>query len=567
MAILQTLLTVASVASLATGYELKATYDASNFFDDSSFRFYNGWDKFTHGLAFYVSKEEATELGLARIEDGKVRLGVDTNQVLTPKEPGEGYGRKSIRLEGVQTFDNGLFIADFDHLPSGCGMWPALWLLHDDADQEDWYSEFDIIEGVSKNSWNELSIHTVQTPCKMRDSGGTGQTRDDLECSSGYNCGVNGPDGSLGQAFNDRHGGVWAAEVSNGGIKAWFFARGSEPSGLDGDHPDPSRWGKPVMNFVGDGCDIQKTFKKMKIILNITFCGRNAGGDTWAGYSGCAAETHDDSCNHFVAANPDKLKEVFYLINSVRVYQNGAGSDLPKNSLASEIAQTVLNSTTTAKQAVIPVPTTTITTSNNLMALPTTMIHSTNCGSYDPSTSATTPTTLASFYGKRLPAPASETDPEVVLITTIVTTTKIVTLPATRTGGDNYSPYEPSASRTLTSSYTGHLSAMASEAAPMTITITTVITITKVMTLPATLTGGNNYGPYDPSTAAVKPTGTTIGGINYVPFDPSVTSIKLVGTTTGGINYSPYDPLATSAQLGASTATGAVSAKAVHVCG
>ena len=77
MAILQTLLTVASVASLATGYELKATYDASNFFDDSSFRFYNGWEKFTHGLAFYISKEEATELGLARIEDGKVRLGVD----------------------------------------------------------------------------------------------------------------------------------------------------------------------------------------------------------------------------------------------------------------------------------------------------------------------------------------------------------------------------------------------------------------------------------------------------------------------------------------------------------
>lgn len=101
----------------------------------------------------------------------------------------------------------------------------------------------------------------------------------------------------------------------------------------------------------------------------------------------------------------------------------------------------------------------------------------------------------------------------------------------------------------------------------MAITVTTVITIMKVMTLPVTLTGGNNYGPYDPSTAAVKPTGTTIGGINYVPFDPSATSIKLVGTTTGGINYSPYDPLATSAQLGASTATGAVSAKAAHACG
>jgi hypothetical protein len=126
MAILCTLLALASVASLTTGYELKAHYDASNFFDDGSFRFHSGWDKFTHGLALYVSKDEATSLGLARIEDGRVHLGVDTTQVLTSQEPGEGHGRKSIRLEGVQTFDNGLFVADFDHLPSGCGMWPAL---------------------------------------------------------------------------------------------------------------------------------------------------------------------------------------------------------------------------------------------------------------------------------------------------------------------------------------------------------------------------------------------------------------------------------------------------------
>jgi hypothetical protein len=126
MAILRTLLAVAAVVSLTTGYELKAKYDASNFFDDGSFRFHNGWDKFTQGLALYVSKEEATQLGLARIEGGKVHLGVNTTQVLPPQEPGEGYGRKSVRLEGVQTFDNGLFIADFDHLPSGCGMWPAL---------------------------------------------------------------------------------------------------------------------------------------------------------------------------------------------------------------------------------------------------------------------------------------------------------------------------------------------------------------------------------------------------------------------------------------------------------
>jgi hypothetical protein len=140
------------------------------------------------------------------------------------------------------------------------------WLLHDTADQEQWYSEFDIIEGVSKNTWNELSLHTAQTPCKMQDNGGSGKTRQDLECMSGYDCGVDGPDDSFGQAFNDHHGGVWAAQVENDGIKAWFFARGSKPLGCDGANPDPSTWGTPLMNFVGDGCDIQKTFKKMKIV-------------------------------------------------------------------------------------------------------------------------------------------------------------------------------------------------------------------------------------------------------------------------------------------------------------
>ncbi|KAG9189563.1 hypothetical protein G6011_06431 [Alternaria panax] len=492
MAILRTLVAVASVVSLTTGYDLKAKYDASNFFDDDSFRFHNGWDKFTQGLALYVSKEEATRLGLARIEDGKVHLGVDTDQVLIPQEPGEGYGRKSVRLEGVQTFDNGLFIVDFDHLPSGCGMWPAFRLLHDNAYQEDWYSEFDIIEGVSKNSWNMLSLHTAHTPCKMRDNGGTGQ------------------------ASSNHHGGVWAAQFENDGIKAWFFARGSEPSDLHGDHPDPSRWGEPVMNFVGDSCDIRKSFKKMKIILNITFCGKNAGSDTWSGYSGCAAETHDDSCNHFVATNPGKFKEVFYLINSVRVYQNGADGGYPENSLASAMAQTFLTSTTTTEQAFLPVTTTIIITSTKLVTLPATMTHGADCGAYDPSSSATVPTTLTSFYGKHLSALASEADSGVVVVTTFITTTKI-------------------------------------------------------MTLPATLTGGKNYSGYDLSAPSVKPTGTTIGGIHYSPYDPSATPSKPIGTMMDGVTdyttIQTYRVSSTASELGASTATEAASIKAVHAWG
>ena len=60
--------------------------------------------------------------GLARIVDGKVFLGVDNNTIVNSKP-----GRKSVRLEGFYSFERGLLIADFDHLPgNACGIWPAL---------------------------------------------------------------------------------------------------------------------------------------------------------------------------------------------------------------------------------------------------------------------------------------------------------------------------------------------------------------------------------------------------------------------------------------------------------
>ena len=219
---------------------------------------------------------------------------------------------------------------------------------------------------------------------------------------------------------------------------------------------------------------------------DITFCGRYAGGDAWSGYRGCAAETHDDSCNHFVATNPSKLKEVFYLINSVRVYQDGDGGGYQESILAHTAAQTARTPFDTKDLS---------TTTTELVTLPATMTHGANYGPYDPPASATTPIALASFYGKGLSAVTS--NPGVVVMTTIITTTK-------------------------------------------------------VMTLPATLTGGDNYSPYDPSAASAKPIGTTIGGINYVPYDPSATSTKPTGTTMEDItNYTTIQTYCTSSKKAA----------------
>lgn len=63
-------------------------------------------------------------MGLYQIDDrtGVVRLGVDSTNSYSVSD----RGRPSIRLESKDTFDQGLFIADFLHMPpSHCGLWPA----------------------------------------------------------------------------------------------------------------------------------------------------------------------------------------------------------------------------------------------------------------------------------------------------------------------------------------------------------------------------------------------------------------------------------------------------------
>lgn len=83
--------------SVANAYKLDKKLENGNFF--SSFDFIETHDKYTGGYATYVSKDEATSMGLARIIGVQVYLGVD----------------------------NGIVIADFTHLPANaCGMWPAL---------------------------------------------------------------------------------------------------------------------------------------------------------------------------------------------------------------------------------------------------------------------------------------------------------------------------------------------------------------------------------------------------------------------------------------------------------
>jgi hypothetical protein len=70
-----------------------------------------------------------------------------------------------------------------------------------------------------------------------------------------------------------------------------------------------------------------------KQMINISFCGDYAGR-VWHGYTKCAKRTHTNSCEEYVANNPDKFTDVYFMINSVRLFQRNGGKGSLDNSAA-----------------------------------------------------------------------------------------------------------------------------------------------------------------------------------------------------------------------------------------
>jgi hypothetical protein len=145
-----------SAAAALEAYELKESYNHSNFFD--KFKFFSDRDP-NNGFVKYRSESDAKDLGL--IETGKqdVTIRVDSTRK-------EQNGRNSVRLESVNTYNSGLFIADFSHFPKqACGSWPAFWMVGPTWPDD---GEVDIYEGWNLNKRNKVVLHT-DDPIKAGD--------------------------------------------------------------------------------------------------------------------------------------------------------------------------------------------------------------------------------------------------------------------------------------------------------------------------------------------------------------------------------------------------------------
>lgn len=242
---------------------------------------YRQWDFFntadpTGGLVTYVDAEVAIADGLATVDcDNATTLAVDANQTVAV-----GGTRNSVRITSPQTYSSGLFIADFAHMPFGCGIWPAYWTL---GTTTEWplSGEIDIIEGINLNTENQITLHSGPG-CTLNNTAKTTASVQGTECTSSpgadAGCAYAQQDPrSFGEGFNQAGGGVFAHLWNTDGVTVWFFSRADIPADITAQTPDPTSWGTPTAIFPSTGCDMATHFYDHAIVLDTTICGDWAG--------------------------------------------------------------------------------------------------------------------------------------------------------------------------------------------------------------------------------------------------------------------------------------------------
>ncbi|KAJ5179177.1 hypothetical protein N7492_002387 [Penicillium capsulatum] len=319
MHVVSTLLPVLGLfAHLSTAaYILQDDYTTSNSFFDK-FEFFTEQDP-TNGFVQYVDQATAKSNGLIKANGKSVYIGVDhTNKA-------GSSGRQSVRLTSRQTYNHGLVILDLARMPgSACGTWPAFWMLGPDWPNN---GEIDIIEGVNLQSKNQITLHT-NAGCSIQKSGFSGKARTtncDVQARGqvkNQGCTIEDDDKTLGSGFNDNQGGIYATEWTSESINVWFFPRHTEPQDIHGDSPNPSVWKQqPTAKFAGN-CNIDSHFRNHNIVFDITFCGDWASG-AWNTTASCAKKA--DTCDEFVANQPNAFADSYWKINSLKAYtMNGA---------------------------------------------------------------------------------------------------------------------------------------------------------------------------------------------------------------------------------------------------
>lgn len=329
-------------------YSLIRNYTGQTFFD--AFNFYSKADP-SNSFVRYVDLHTANDSALAGLvdhqytddhnqtqhEDKLVYLGVDFESQIDASS-----GRPSVRMECEETFNQALYVADIFHMPGGCGVWPAFWLLGTGLEWPK-AGEIDVLEGINDQSLNMMSLHTDKhlsldnntwtnsstAPSEQLQTGNTLSTECDVASSGGTGCSIVGSNSThqgFGTTFNSNQGGYLITEFTSKLIKIWQIARSSGNMAFANQtQPDVSigdmrSWGPPSAVFSRNGTDLSTYFQNLQMIFNTAFCGPWIDG-TWNS-SSCASLA--PTCKDYVSSNPSAFVDAYWLVKGVYVYESNS---------------------------------------------------------------------------------------------------------------------------------------------------------------------------------------------------------------------------------------------------
>ncbi|KAI2781409.1 concanavalin A-like lectin/glucanase domain-containing protein [Daldinia loculata] len=306
---------LAANAGATQSYQVSEVYNSTNFFD--KFNFFSGTDP-NSGYVQYQTQANAQDLGLVKIQDGEVYVGVDH----AGSYQATGGGRKSVRLESKNLYNKGLIIAEFTHLPKPvCGSWPAFWFFGDPWPTK---GEIDLYENWNDFNFNRHTSH-VDNPAVVGDC--TLVASDMTAKIDSPNC-YDFADGQanfqgcsaseVSSTFGSASGGIFALQWTDDFLKIWDWPRDGAPKDISNGQPAPdSTWGQP--SYVISKCNVDKAFKDMKMVLNINFC--SVAGQTGQWDTSCKATTGFGSCTEYVAAKGGDFESSNFKVKDIKVYE------------------------------------------------------------------------------------------------------------------------------------------------------------------------------------------------------------------------------------------------------
>jgi len=229
-----------------------------------------------------------------------------------------GGSRNSVRLQSKKTYNSGLFIADFQAMPWGCGVWPAYWSCGPNWPNA---GEIDIVEGVNLGTLNQYTLHSApDSTCTLSTAGQEvlgslmGKTCASSESADAGCAFQDGNTTSYGSGFNAANGGVFAHLWDSTGVTMWHFTRSEIPADIKAKNPNPAGWPTPVGYWSSNSCDITTYFYEHVLILDTTICG---GWATSSYPSACPGTT----CTGIVA-NATNFINAKWMVNYIAVYQS-----------------------------------------------------------------------------------------------------------------------------------------------------------------------------------------------------------------------------------------------------